>query len=137
MMLSGPSPGTEHYKEATLFISRVLDEASISPRSMESLAINRGEQEERERVIDRENERQRGRMMQREREEERKTDGKARDGRQSECLERGREHIYLVSSQSTSGLSAFKGHYRGNSDTTRMLHMPFCKYNSLKCSSAT
>lgn len=31
MMLSGPSPGTEHYKEATLFISRVLDGASISP----------------------------------------------------------------------------------------------------------
>lgn len=50
MMLSGPSLGTEHYKEATLFISRVLDGASISPRSMESLAINRGEQEER--VID-------------------------------------------------------------------------------------
>lgn len=47
MMLSGPSPGTEHYKEATLFISRVLDGASISLRSMESLAINRGEQEER------------------------------------------------------------------------------------------
>jgi len=46
MMLSGPSPGTEHYKEATLFISRVLDGASISPRSMESLAINRGVQEE-------------------------------------------------------------------------------------------
>lgn len=48
MMLSGPSQGTEHYKEATLFISRVLDGASISPRSMESLAINRGVQEERE-----------------------------------------------------------------------------------------
>lgn len=47
MMLSGPSPGTEHYKEATLFISRVLEGASISPRSMESLAINRGVQEER------------------------------------------------------------------------------------------
>lgn len=41
MMLSGPSPGTERYKEAKLFISRVLDGASISPRSMESLAINR------------------------------------------------------------------------------------------------
>lgn len=56
MMLSGPSPGTGHYKEATLFISRVLDGASISPRSMESLAINRGEQEEREGegVIDKE-----------------------------------------------------------------------------------
>lgn len=49
MMLSGPSQGTEHYKEATLFISRVLDGASISPRSMESLAINRGVQEESER----------------------------------------------------------------------------------------
>ncbi len=46
MMLSRPSPGMEHYKDATLFISRVLDRASISPRSMESLAINRGEQEE-------------------------------------------------------------------------------------------
>lgn len=41
MMLSGPSPGTERYKEAKLFISRVLDGASISPRSMESLAIKR------------------------------------------------------------------------------------------------
>lgn len=50
MMLSGPSPETGHYKEATLFISRVLDGASISPHSMESLAINRGGQEER--VID-------------------------------------------------------------------------------------
>lgn len=41
MMLSGPSLGTERYKEAKLFISRVLDGASISPRSMESLAIKR------------------------------------------------------------------------------------------------
>lgn len=48
MMLSGPSLGMEHYKEATLFISRVLDRASINPRSMESLAINRGVQERRE-----------------------------------------------------------------------------------------
>ena len=48
MMLSGPSLGTGHYKEATLFISRVLDWASISLRSMESPAINRGVQEERE-----------------------------------------------------------------------------------------
>lgn len=46
MMLSGPSQGMQHYKEATLFISRVLDGASIRPRSMESLAINRGVQEE-------------------------------------------------------------------------------------------
>lgn len=58
MMLSGPSPGTEHYKDATLFISRVLDGASISLRSMESLAINRGEQEER--VMDEMSERGRG-----------------------------------------------------------------------------
>ena len=56
MMLSGPSPGTEHYKEATLFISRVLDGASISPRSMESLAINR-RSAGRERVVDKERER--------------------------------------------------------------------------------
>lgn len=48
MMLSGPSLGTEHYKEATLFMSRVLDGASISPHSVESQAINRGVQEERE-----------------------------------------------------------------------------------------
>lgn len=48
MMLSGPSPGTERYKEAKLFISRVLDGASISPRSMESLAINRRAGRERE-----------------------------------------------------------------------------------------
>lgn len=41
MMLSGPSLGTERYKEAKLFISRVLDGASISLRSMESLAIKR------------------------------------------------------------------------------------------------
>lgn len=63
MMLSGPSPEREHYKEATLFISRVLDGASISPRSMESLAINRGGQEER--VIDkvREGEGKRGRVI--------------------------------------------------------------------------
>lgn len=47
MMLSGPSLRTGHYKEATLFISRVLDGASISPRSMESPAINRGVQEGR------------------------------------------------------------------------------------------
>lgn len=46
MMLSGPSPGTRHYEEeATLFISRVLDGASINPRSMESVAINREKQE--------------------------------------------------------------------------------------------
>lgn len=50
MMLSGPSPGTERYKEAKLFISRVLDGASISPRSMESLAINRRAGKEQERV---------------------------------------------------------------------------------------
>lgn len=53
MMLSGPSQGTEHYKEATLFISRVLDGASISPHSMESLAINRG-RAGRQKVIDKE-----------------------------------------------------------------------------------
>lgn len=48
MMLSGPSPGTERYKEAKLFISGVLDGASISPRSMESPAINRaGREQER------------------------------------------------------------------------------------------
>ena len=47
MMLSRPSPEMRHYEEATLFISRVLDGASINPRSMESLAINRGVQEER------------------------------------------------------------------------------------------
>lgn len=54
MMLSGPSPGTERYKEAKLFISRVLDGASISPRSMESLAINRRAGREQERVKNRE-----------------------------------------------------------------------------------
>lgn len=53
MMLSGPSPGTERYKEAKLFISRVLDGASISPRSMESLAINRRAGREQERVKNR------------------------------------------------------------------------------------
>lgn len=57
MMLSGPSPGTEHYKEAKLFISRVLDGASISRCSMESLDINRGEQEESDRVQEREGKR--------------------------------------------------------------------------------
>lgn len=50
MMLSGPSPGTERYKEAKLFISRVLDGASISPRSMESPAINRRAGREQGRV---------------------------------------------------------------------------------------
>lgn len=34
MMLSGPSPGRGHYEEATLFISRVLDGASINPRGV-------------------------------------------------------------------------------------------------------
>lgn len=50
MMLSGPSPGTQRYKEAKLFISRVLDGASISPRSMESSTINRraGREQEKE-----------------------------------------------------------------------------------------
>lgn len=48
MMLSGPSLGTGHYEEATLFISRVLDGASINPRSMESAAINGEKQEVRE-----------------------------------------------------------------------------------------
>lgn len=54
MMLSGPSPGTERYKEAKLFISRVLDGASISPRSMESPAINRRAGREQGRVKNRE-----------------------------------------------------------------------------------
>lgn len=49
MMLFGPSQGMEHYKEATLFMSRDLDGASISPHSVESQAINRGVQEESER----------------------------------------------------------------------------------------
>lgn len=49
MMLFGPSLGMAHYKEATLFMSRVLDGASISPHSVESQAINRGVQEESER----------------------------------------------------------------------------------------
>lgn len=67
MMLSGPSPERGHYKVATLFISMVLDGASISPHSMESLAINRGGQEER--VIDKA--RDRGRERERERKERR------------------------------------------------------------------
>lgn len=47
MMLSGPSLGMAHYKEATLFMSRVLDGASISPHSVESQTIKRRVQEER------------------------------------------------------------------------------------------
>lgn len=61
MMLSGPSPGTEHYKEATLFISRVLDGASISPRSNGVTGYKQTEEyrkresgREREREIERE-----------------------------------------------------------------------------------
>lgn len=69
MMLSGPSPERGHYKEATLFISRVLDGASISPRSMESPAINRGGQEER--VIDKARGREGGRERERGRKERR------------------------------------------------------------------
>lgn len=98
MMLSGPSPGTEHYKEATLFISRVLDAASISPCSMESLAINRGKQEERVRQIQRRGEEEKGNDAEREREEESESDSKARDVRRSECFgEREMENTHISS----------------------------------------
>lgn len=69
MMLSGPSLGTEHYKEATLFISRVLDEASISPL-LNGVTGYKQRSAGREGVIDK----------------ERARDCKARDLRQSECF---------------------------------------------------